>query len=324
MFQGMEYMYVVYEEKSFSKAAKRLFISQPSLSATVKRIEERLGYPVFDRSSKPLKLTEFGKKYIDSVEKIMSVENQFSDFLNDWGGLQTGRLILGGSSLFSSWVLPPFMGKFSQKYPLVKIELIEESTTELAVLLQTGKIDLLIDNCILDDAVFDRSIFQEEHLLLAVPERFEVNKELEAFQIPVEMIKDGSFLNTEIKTVPVEKFRDEPFIMLKPENDTGKRAVNIFQEHGLAPRIIFELDQQMTSYNITCSGMGISFISDTLITRAPSHENVVYYKLPGENSHRSIYFYWKRGRYFSRAMKEFLEIAKSESFKKSQIFHKLF
>ena len=73
MFQGMHYIYAVYKEGSFSKAAKSLFISQPSLSATVKRIEEKIGYPVFDRSTKPLQLTEPGVQYIRTVEKLMSV-----------------------------------------------------------------------------------------------------------------------------------------------------------------------------------------------------------------------------------------------------------
>ena len=76
------------------------------------------------------------------------------------------------------------------------------------------------------------------------------------------------------------------------------------------PEIIFELDQQMTSYNITYSGMGISFISDTLVSKAPFHNKVIYYKLSGDDSCRNISFYWKKGRYFTRAMKEFLEIAK--------------
>lgn len=56
MFQGMEYVYAVYQAKSFSKAAKELFISQPSLSASVKRIENKIGYPIFDRSTKPFSL----------------------------------------------------------------------------------------------------------------------------------------------------------------------------------------------------------------------------------------------------------------------------
>lgn len=309
MFQGMEYIYEVYKEKSFTKAAQNLFISQPSLSAMVKRIEKKIGYPVFDRSTKPLGLTECGKKYIQAVETIFAAENEFEDFINDWGDLKTGSLVLGGSSLFSSWVLPQLMGLFTRKYPLVKLILVEESTAELEKLLLNGRVDLVIDNCLLDSSVFDSFIFEEEHLLLAVPRAFSVNEKLEAFQLNTEDIKSKAFLAANIPAVPLEFFQKEPFILLKPENDTGKRAMDICHSHHFIPDVLFELDQQQTAYNITCSGLGISFISHTLIARGTDNSNVVYYKLEGESSRRNLYFYWKKGRYFTRAMEEFLKIA---------------
>ena len=308
MFQGMEYIYTVYQEKSFSKAARKLFISQPSLSATVKRVEEHIGYPIFDRSTKPLTLTEFGKRYISSVEQIISVEHEFSSFMNDWGGLKTGKLVLGGSSLFSSWVLPPLIGSFTRQFPMVKVELMEENTSELKLLLQNGGIDLMIDNCQLDKTAFDSRVYRTEYLLLAVPAALDVNREAARYQIPLEMIHDGSFLDSSIAPVPLERFSGEPYIMLKPDNDTRKRAVKILTGHNITPDIRFELDQQLTSYNITCSGMGISFISDTLIRQVPSHPNVVYYKLDSKLSCRNLFFYWKSGKYFSQAMKEFLKL----------------
>lgn len=85
--------------------------------------------------------------------------------------------------------------------------------------------------------------------------------------------------------------------------------MEILKNQDIVPEIIFELDQQLTSYNVTCSEMGISFISNTLIKHVPPHPNVVYYKLGDPLSRRSLYFYWKSGRYFSRAMEEFLHIA---------------
>ena len=176
MFQGMEYIYTVYKEKSFSKAAKKLFISQPSLSATVKRIEKKIGAPIFDRSTKPLTLTECGEKYIQYIEHIYSLEHEFSNFVNDWDGLKTGNLILGGSTLFSSWVLPPLMSEFSKRFPLVKIKLIEENTSKLSELLRNGKIDFMIDNCILDEEIFSHSHYHTEHLLLAVPKYLDSSK----------------------------------------------------------------------------------------------------------------------------------------------------
>lgn len=111
MFQGMNYVYEVYKEKSFSKAAKNLYISQPSLSANVRRVEAKIGYPIFNRNTSPLTLTECGERYIQSVEEILAIENSFASFVNDLGGLKTGHLTLGGSSLFSSCLLPRLIGE---------------------------------------------------------------------------------------------------------------------------------------------------------------------------------------------------------------------
>ena len=308
MFQGMEYVYEVYKEKSFSKAAANLLISQPSLSANVKRIEKRIGYAIFDRSTKPLGITECGMRYIQCIEQILAVENGFADFLNDWGELKTGNLTLGGSSFFSSWVLPPLIGEFARKYPGIKIMLEEENTAALAQLLQSGRVDFMVDNCELEEGIFDRCIFQEEHLLLAVPRCFSVNQRLLDYQISLKSIQNGSFLDECVRAVPMKAFQTEPFILMKPENDTGRRAISICRENHFHPQIMLELDQQMTAYNVTCSGMGISFVGDMLISRVPFNSDVVYYKLAGKTNSRNIYFYWKKGRYLSCAMEEFLKL----------------
>ena len=222
MLQGMEYIYEVYKEKSFSKAAAALFISQPSLSANVKRVENRIGYPIFDRSTKPLQLTEVGKHYIQAVEKVMDIENNLENYLLDLGNLKTGTLNVGGSN------------------------------------------------------------FEE--------------------------IRNGQFRSSHIPSVPLNKFENEPFIILRSDNDTGKRALTICQENHFSPSVVFRLDQQMTAYNIACLGMGITFIGDLLLSRVPTNSELVFYKLPGQSSKRTVFFYWKKGRYISRAMEEFLKL----------------
>ncbi len=306
MFRGMEYVYAVYKEKSFSRAAEKLFISQPSLSANVKREENCVGYPIFDRSTKPLTLTEPGKKYIETVEQILAAQNAFSEYINDLGDLKTGSLVLGGSSLYSSWVLPPLMGRFSKKYPLIRLELVEESTTKLEKMVQNGEIDIVLDNGQLDEEVFECKVFRKEYLILAVPARLKVNQGLEKYQITAEAICDLSFLDNSVPSVDLQLFAKEPYILLKPDNDTRIRAMELCRQNNFTPNIVFELDQQMTSYNITCSGMGISFVSNMLISSVPTHADVVYYKLGSDISGRNLYFYWKRGRYVSPVMREFL------------------
>jgi len=76
MFENIDYIYEVYKQKSFSKAAKVLFINQSSLSLTIQKAEKRLGLPIFNRKTKPVTLTDFGKRYIEAIEKIHSLEQE--------------------------------------------------------------------------------------------------------------------------------------------------------------------------------------------------------------------------------------------------------
>ena len=75
MLRDREYVYAVYQERSFSRAAQRLFISQPALSSKVKKVEERVGAPLFDRSTNPIRLTPAGKCYVEAVEQVMGIES---------------------------------------------------------------------------------------------------------------------------------------------------------------------------------------------------------------------------------------------------------
>ena len=311
MFNGMEYVYEAYKEKSFSNSAKKLFISQPSLSATVKRVENRIGYPIFNRNTTPLTLTECGEHYIKAVEEILAIQTSFQNFINDLEDLKTGSLTLGGSSLFSALVFPKLIGEFTRRFPKVTIDLIEESTSRLEQLLMSGVIDLVIDNYHFNESYIEQVVYQEEHLLLAVPRDFMINRQFSDYQIPVEQIRSQFYLQEQIPPVPLEKFSDQPFILLKQENDTRQRAMQLCRKHGFTPKIILALDQQMTSYNVTCSGMGISFISDTLVRNTYTNPKVCYYKLEGPDATRNIYFCWKNGKYKSRAMEEFLKLASS-------------
>ena len=83
MFRWKDYIYEVYKERSFSKAAQNLYISQPSLSAKIKKAEEEIGLPVFDRNTTPLRLTEFGRVYIDAVEEVYKIEKSVENHIND-------------------------------------------------------------------------------------------------------------------------------------------------------------------------------------------------------------------------------------------------
>lgn len=316
VFQGMEYVYQVYKEGSFQKAAEKLYISQPSISACVRRIEDRLGCQLFDRSVKPLQLTECGVRYIAGVEKIMAIEREFSEYVNDWVGLRQGKLILGGSSVFSSLVLPPLMAAFRQKYPHIQLELVEETTARLEQLLQHGLIDLVVDYTIPNPERYASSVVEEDYLILSVPNTNPLNRKLTGYQLTPEQI--GTAAQEQVPPVTLEVFREEAFILLKPENDSRMRAEKLCEEKGFSPKVIMEFDQQMTAYLVSCSGSGISFVSSSMVSRITPSPSVCYYRLPGETSRRQVRIFWKQGRYLTRSMEEFLRIALGKDIPQSQ------
>ena len=373
MFRGMEYVYEVYKEKSFSKAARNLYISQPSLSAAVKKVEQQVGCEIFDRSTTPIQLTECGEVYIESVKKVMEIEESFDNFKSDLEELKRGSISIGGTTFFTSFILPPIIQRFSEKYPCISINLVETNTGQLEKELFEGQIDLVIDNYCFDSMIYESHFFAKEQLVLAVPVKYlkqdsaeskhirmesntiieetdtektdiegtnikeaniketdtgeagiqetnaretdtresdvDVGQKVAAAWLSAEDIRSGKHLGEEVKPVSLERFKKMPFLFLKEGNDTRIRADKICVHSHFKPKIILMLDQQLTAYNLTCQGMGISFISDTLVKSEKPDPRVVYYRLDHQDSSRNVNFYYKRTRYMKRAVREFLKIA---------------
>ena len=311
MFEGKKYVYEVYKTRSFSKAAANLYISQPSLSATIKKIETRLGTPIFDRSTSPVRLTECGEKYIHYAEHLMDMENEFENYLNDFEALCTGHLSVGGSNLFASYVLPPLLSGFMGKYPSIDVKMTESTTNDLEKQLFSGNLDLVIDNYTFSDTIYERHFFCKEQLLLAVPAALAHKKGLKAFCLDAASIKSGSYQDNAACPDIIQHFSSDPFLLLRAGNDTRERSDLLLKHAGLTPNVPLKLDQQVTAYHLACYGMGIAFVTDTLIRHVRGGSRIVFYKLEPEISQRNIYFYHKRSRYVTRAMEEFLKIADS-------------
>lgn len=309
MFEGMKYIYEVYKEKSFSKAARNLFIAQPSLSSCVKKEEHRLKVQLFDRSTTPVQLTEAGREYIKCAEQIMEIERGFRHYLNDLNELKIGSLAIGANNVFAAFVLPAIITKFTKRYPSVKVTLTEGNTKELGQLLFSGKLDFVIDNYPLNSDVYARHLFCEERLLLAVPKKFAINKAAVACQLSCNDIIAQKHLHSTVPAVKLDLFKNEPFVLLKKGNDTRTRAEQICEAANIRPHIILEPDQLATAYLSACTGIGLTFVSDTLAAQIKADEQMVYYKLNSPYAYRDVHFYNKHNKYLSRIMQEFLFLA---------------
>ena len=308
MFVWKKYVYEVYKERSFTKAAQNLYISQPSLSARIKKIEEIIGEPLFDRSTTPLQLTEVGKVYIEAAEEITQIEQRVENYINDLAGLKTGNLAVGASTLFAAYVVPCLITQFNQKFPDVHIQLIEGNTAELEEMLGSNALDFVIDNYHYDSILYNKELYCEENILLAVPKHFAVNEELGMYQLSYKNIKNKNYLNQKYPAVPLGRFADLPFIMLTQGNDTRTRGDRLCRNVGFKPNIVLEFNQQSTAYMASSTQLGATFISDILVSQLPTFENLVYYKLDGEEAKRKVFFYYKTHKYKTRVMEEFIRM----------------
>ena len=220
MFREMRYVYEVYRERSFSRAAQKLYISQPSLSLMIKKAEERVGSPLFDRSTMPIGLTEAGRQYIRAAEQIMEIEGSFQQYISDTEACLSGTLALGGTTLFTSYVLPPLISAFSDRFPRVQVRILEAHTAALERELREGELDFVMENCAFDPAVYDSIAYRAERLLLAVPASFAVNEAAAAYRLTAEELQAGR----DAPGVPLALFKDEP---------ARRQAV---RQSGLSPR----------------------------------------------------------------------------------------
>lgn len=308
-FSRKELIYTIYRERSFSKAAQKLFIPQPSLSLMVKRIEEMIGLPLFDRTTKPIQLTEAGKEYIAAVEQIRHIESAFQNYVQAANDLEAGSLGIGSNQLLSSLVLPQYITAFKQRYPKINLTLLDANSTTLENAITAGQLDIIIDNHILPDEIFERKYLSTERLLLAVPSAFAENTGASDYRLTYEDILSQRHLNTALPAVPLQIFSNTPFILMNRDNDTRKVTNAIFQETGFMPKVLLELDRLATLYSYVEQGMAASIVSDTLICHTKGIENtkIFYYPLPTSLAQRDIFVSYKRNKYYSKAMARFID-----------------
>lgn len=309
MFKYANYIYEIYKERSFTKAADKLFISQPSLSATVKKAEEELGFKIFNRETAPISLTVVGQIYISAIEDIYRVENNLRDSINSIYSLMIGDISVSGAAFISSFILPEIIMEFSRRHPKINIRLIEDNSVNLQEKLLSEEIEVLIDYDF-DGESFESFPLKKERVLLAVPKQHPINGRIGNVALSTIDIINQTHLKEDTPYVDLADFKQEKFIQLKPKNNMYKISCNICSDYGFIPQPVISVDQLLTAYNIAGSGMGITFTTDTVIRSAARYENLLFYKVNSSYAERIVRIAYKKKKYISPAVAEFVNIAR--------------
>lgn len=308
MFKYADYAYEIYKEKSFSRAAEKLFISQPSLSLTIKKLEDILGAQIFDRSGRNISLTDIGKIYIAAIEEIKSIEKNLKNEIDDLQKLKKGNIIIGSTIFVSSYILPLILKSFQTSFPKININILVENSATLEKKLENGSIDFIVDNVqIENEKEYKYHAIAKEHILLAVPKSLSINKKVESFCVHKEAISTSKSWYKNHPKVKMNWFKDEKFILLRYGNNMRQISNKIFKESSIIPNTIQEFDHLMTSISYAEAGFGICFITDSVLKYAKNLNDISLYLPDTTHSERMLYIIRKKNKYLSFAAEELIK-----------------
>lgn len=277
--QQIQCIITLAEEGSFSKAAKKLFVTQPSISQLIKNMEMQLGALLFDRSSSPIQLTPIGQAYYDAAKKILSTERELENRISDINNLKTGSLTIGTTPFRGSCMLPKSFAAFSKKFPDVKLDVITDNVKELQNLLLSGEIDICIEATDFDTELFYTEDLATEHYYLAVSKENPFNETHKEQQLKTSDIFSDSSALYNNKEISLSDCLNESFIVLDTKNNDPDITVDLFQHMKQIPQINLRCYNIETMFHWVNSNLGMGIIPDTLIRFGNFENHPIYYKI---------------------------------------------
>jgi LysR family hydrogen peroxide-inducible transcriptional activator len=158
----LKYVLAVAEHQNFTKAAAHVFVTQPTLSMQIQKLEEELSILIFDRSKKPIELTEVGKKIVNQARNIVNESERMQDVVDQEKGFIGGDFRLGIIPTIMPTLLPMFLKNFINKYPKVHLKIEELTTAEIIIKLNDGHLDAAIAATpLVQDKIKERVLYFE-------------------------------------------------------------------------------------------------------------------------------------------------------------------
>lgn len=230
----LEYIVALDNYRNFVLAAEKCFVTQPTLSMQVKKLEDNLGIKVFDRSKQPVVPTDAGILILEQARKILFESGRLKEIVDQFTGDVSGELSIGIIPTLAPYLLPLFAGNFHRKYPLVNLQVEELLTDQITARLKTDQLDAgIFVTPNFDPAIIELPVFYEELLGFAHPKHpllLQQNVKLEDLAIHnVWLLSDGHcFRNQVINLCSASKTKQHnlPFEFESGSLETLMRLIN--------------------------------------------------------------------------------------------------
>lgn len=278
----------VAQQKSFSKAARNLHISQSAISRMIKSLEEELGVTLFIRNAKTVEITAPGTIFYNYAKRCLFVfEHLKSDFENEFK-LKQDTIEIGLPPITDAHVFAKLLGEFKRTYPQIAIKLYEHGSKVIESSVQEGIIDVGII-CTIPNKDFESFFLSEDEMCVVMPKGY-----------PLE----------ENKEVPMKLLADYPLVLYRDDFNLHDDILTNCKKIGFSPRVVFETSQRELMLQTVASGLGVAILPSRLCPRNSETSRVVTRVMTEPRMTHHLYAIWKKGRFLSRAARLWIEFTK--------------
>ncbi len=285
------YIKTIAECGSITAAAKRLFVSQPSLSQMLRQVEQDLGMPIFDRSVTPLRLSYAGEKYLQAAEKIIAANTELENQIRELKHEHSGRLRLGISVTRAMQVLPLVMPIFTEQYPNVQLELTESGSGTLEKLLSDGKIDLALAALESTSTTLVYELLEPEIIGILAGREAQVSR-----------------TQTSGTPIRLEDVKNERFVQLTPGHSSRIVQDKLFRRNNITPRVLLETDSLEVGRRVTMETGSCMVLPNIYIDEYVRQCRAEFFPLADYENNRHFYACYRKNEFIPRYVRDFIQI----------------
>jgi DNA-binding transcriptional LysR family regulator len=277
----------VANQKSFSRAAEALFLTQPSVTARIQALERDLGERLFERSGRGVRLTEVGTCFLPHAERVLQALHEGRDAIEALRNLQSGSLILASATTVSTYILPGVLKTFRQRFPRVEVSVRTGRSEQVLQMLLSDEAQVGLVRAVYHQDIETKGLIEDELVLIANSDD--------------ELAHMGS--------LSVEQLGDHPFIFFDRNSSYYSIAQGLFRQHGVVPRIQMELDSMEATKKMVEEGLGIALLPRIAVERELASGELVEIEIAGmRNPTRQIALISRRSRPLGPVAQAFVEI----------------
>jgi len=243
-FHQLRYFVAVAEEGSFSRAAAKVRVAQPSLSQQIRKLEAEVGQPLFDRLPRSVVLTEAGRCLIDYARQILASIGDARRCVDEFKDEVAGRLAVGAIPTIAPYVLPELIGKFQKHYPEVTLEIVEDVTDGITRRVEAGELDVALASTCQQSPTLRRESLGSEPLLALVPKRHPLAKKA---------------------LVAMDDLKSQRFLLLHEMHCLSQQVNHLLAARRLRPEIALAGSQLGTIANMVAAAIGVSIVPQMMV-----------------------------------------------------------